>query len=198
MNDTPKKLKIAFFVERFPKLSETFILNQLTYLIKAGHEVDIFPAGRSGEKMVHDEVHHLRLLRRTFYPPIVPQNKAWAWIKFTVLVNVKPALRTVVTLLKSQDFYHNQDMLHRFYLISLFYPFISKNRYDIIHCHFGPTGLRAVFVESLGLLEGKLLTTFYGYDITHQAMGRNYYQNLIANCEKLLSYPIISGKKRLR
>jgi hypothetical protein len=69
MSDISKKLKIAFLVERFPKLSETFILNQLTYLVKAGHEVDIFPAGRSGEKMVHDEINRLRLLTRTYYPP---------------------------------------------------------------------------------------------------------------------------------
>jgi colanic acid/amylovoran biosynthesis glycosyltransferase len=186
MSDISKKLKIAFLVERFPKLSETFILNQLTYLIKAGHEVDIFPAGRSGEKMVHDEIQRLHLLRRTYYPPIVPQNKIWAWLKFTVSVNVKPAVRILVKLLKSQDFYYKQKMLHRFYLISLFYPFIAKNNYDIIHCHFGPTGLRAVFVRSLGLLEGKMLTTFYGYDITHQAMGKNYYQNLITNCEKFI------------
>ncbi|MCC5935944.1 MAG: glycosyltransferase [Lunatimonas sp.] len=190
MSDISKKLKIAFLVERFPKLSETFILNQLTYLVKAGHEVDIFPAGRSGEKMVHDEINRLRLLTRTYYPPIVPQNKIGAWLKFTLMVNVKPTVRTLVKFLKSQDFYNKQEILRRFYLISLFYPFISKNKYDIIHCHFGPTGLRAVFVRSLGLLEGKMLTTFYGYDITHQAMGKNYYQDLIAHCDK---YIVISN-----
>jgi colanic acid/amylovoran biosynthesis glycosyltransferase len=195
MSDISKKLKIAFFVERFPKLSETFILNQLTYLVKAGHEVDIFPAGRSGEKMVHDEINRLRLLSRTYYPPIVPENKVWAWLKFTLIVNVKPTVRTLVKLLKSQDFYNKQEMLHRFYLISLFYPFISKNKYDIIHCHFGPTGLRAVFVRSLGLLEGKMLTTFYGYDITHQAMGKNYYQDLIAHCDKYIVISNYIGEK---
>ncbi|WP_373497626.1 glycosyltransferase [Aquiflexum sp.] len=186
MNNSQKKLKIAFFVERFPKLSETFVVNQLSFLLNAGHEVDVFPVGRSGEKDMHRDIHQLRLLRRTNYPPIVPQNKIWAWIKFTGLVYVKPTLRTVVKLLKAQDFYRNQDMLRRFYLISLIYPFIPKRKYDIIHCHFGPTGLRAVFVASLGLLEGKMLTTFYGYDITHHTMGKNYYQNLFNSCDKFI------------
>lgn len=183
MNETSKKLKIAFLVERFPKLSETFILNQISYLIEAGHKVDIFPAGKSEETKVHDEIHRLGLLQHTFYPPKVPQNKIWAWLKFFVLVNIKPAVRKLVKLLDSQDFYRNQDMIRRLYLISLFYPFISKNKYDIIHCHFGPTGLRAVFVRSLGLLDGKILTIFYGYDITHRAMGENYYQNLFSNSD---------------
>ena len=119
MNNSQKKLKIAFLVERFPKLSETFILNQLTYLIKAGHEVDIFPSGRSGEKDMHRDIHQFRLLRRTHYPPTVPRNKIWAWIKFMGLVNVKPAVKKLIQLLRSQDFYRNQDMFHRFYLISL-------------------------------------------------------------------------------
>jgi len=173
-------------VERFPKLSETFILNQVTYLLKAGHVVDVFPVGRTEEKDMHQDIHQLRLLRRTFYPPIVPQNKIWAWLKFTMLVIIKPALRPVVKLLKSQDFYRKQDLLHRLYLISLVYPFSPKKKYDIIHCHFGPTGLRAVFIASLGLMEGKMVTTFYGYDITHKAMGENYYLNLFNNCEKFI------------
>ncbi len=35
-------MKIAFIVELFPILSETFILNQITGLIDRGHKVDIF------------------------------------------------------------------------------------------------------------------------------------------------------------
>lgn len=38
-------------------------------------------------------------------------------------------------------------------------------------------------MRSLGLLDGKMLTTFYGYDITHRAMGENYYQNLFSNSD---------------
>ncbi len=35
-------MKIAFFVDQFPSVSETFILNQITGLIDRGHEVDIY------------------------------------------------------------------------------------------------------------------------------------------------------------
>ena len=35
-------MKIAFVVQGFPHLSETFILNQITGLLDRGHAVDIF------------------------------------------------------------------------------------------------------------------------------------------------------------
>ena len=35
-------MKIAFIVDNFPCLSQTFVLNQITGLIERGHEVDIY------------------------------------------------------------------------------------------------------------------------------------------------------------
>jgi hypothetical protein len=35
-------MKIAFIIQHFPSLSQTFILNQITGLIDLGHKVDIF------------------------------------------------------------------------------------------------------------------------------------------------------------
>ncbi|MEN9519388.1 MAG: hypothetical protein RLZZ381_1976, partial [Cyanobacteriota bacterium] len=35
-------MRIAFLVDQFPSLSETFILNQITGLIDRGHEIDIY------------------------------------------------------------------------------------------------------------------------------------------------------------
>jgi len=42
-------------------------------------------------------------------------------------------------------------------------PFLEKN-YDLIHCHFGPSGNRAVILKELDL-QSTIVTTFYGYDI---------------------------------
>ncbi len=44
-------MKIAFIVNDFPLLSETFILNQITGLIDRGHHVDIFATGK--KKNIH-------------------------------------------------------------------------------------------------------------------------------------------------
>jgi colanic acid/amylovoran biosynthesis glycosyltransferase len=44
-------------------------------------------------------------------------------------------------------------------------PFLPRRRYDVIHCHFGPSGLRGVFLRRIGVLQGRLLTAFHGYDV---------------------------------
>ncbi len=44
-------MEIAFIVEVFPKLSETFILNQITGLIDLSHDVEIFSMMKPEEKI---------------------------------------------------------------------------------------------------------------------------------------------------
>ncbi|MFZ2198851.1 MAG: hypothetical protein WAV13_14015, partial [Thermodesulfovibrionales bacterium] len=60
-------MKIAFVVTAFPRLSETFILNQITGLIDHGHEVDIFAARPGGDNKVHADVNKYQLMDRTHY-----------------------------------------------------------------------------------------------------------------------------------
>jgi len=49
-------MKIAILVTEFPKLSETFILNQITDLLEKGHEVTIFALCASHENKIHSDV----------------------------------------------------------------------------------------------------------------------------------------------
>ena len=61
-------LKIAFIVDGFPKLSETFILNQITGLLDLGHEVDIYATHKLNNSKAHTDVKAYNLLNRTYYP----------------------------------------------------------------------------------------------------------------------------------
>ena len=58
-------MRIAFFVDAFPVVSETFILNQITGLMDRGHTVDIFARHRRRGDTVHDDISRYRLLDRT-------------------------------------------------------------------------------------------------------------------------------------
>jgi colanic acid/amylovoran biosynthesis glycosyltransferase len=51
-------------------------------------------------------------------------------------------------------------------------PFVDKGPYDIIHCHFGPSGNLAVFLKEVGAIRGKVITTFHGYDLSSY-IGKN-------------------------
>ena len=62
-------------------------------------------------------------------------------------------------------------------LIFALKPFIQEPRdYDIVHCHFGGNGMRAIFLRDAGLISGKLVTVFHGADVT--AAVKNYGPNV--------------------
>jgi colanic acid/amylovoran biosynthesis glycosyltransferase len=48
---------------------------------------------------------------------------------------------------------------------------LKKCSYDIVHCQFGPTGLKALALRDTGLLRGKLVTSFRGFDATKYPVG---------------------------
>jgi colanic acid/amylovoran biosynthesis glycosyltransferase len=46
IDSTRRQLKVAILLSKFPCISETFILNQINYLVEQGHQVDIYSYGR--------------------------------------------------------------------------------------------------------------------------------------------------------
>src|SRR3972149_2592452 len=72
-SETDGALRIAFVVHRFPALSETFILNQITGLLERGHKVDIFATDRRRRGVAHPDVERYGLLQRT-RSIVVPRN----------------------------------------------------------------------------------------------------------------------------
>ncbi len=69
---------------------------------------------------------------------------------------------------------------------------LAKESYDIIHCQFGPLGPKAMLLRRIGVLRGKLVTSFRGFDISryiHQH-GSDVYNQLfdkgdffLTNCD---------------
>jgi colanic acid/amylovoran biosynthesis glycosyltransferase len=62
-----RALKIALVTGAFPKLSETFVLQQIVALLELGHDVRIFAFGASGEATQQPEIERYGLLGRTSY-----------------------------------------------------------------------------------------------------------------------------------
>jgi len=154
-------MKIAFLLPLFPAISETFILNQLTWLLDHGHHVDIFARKRSGETTIHEDVEKYRLLDRTYFYWDVPLSKiqrlvsAFRIIRKHVLKNPIGILRTL-NVIKYGNLAWTLGLLHRVG------PFL--NDYDIVQCHFGPSGNWGIFLKEFGI-HAKVVTTFHGFDI---------------------------------
>jgi colanic acid/amylovoran biosynthesis glycosyltransferase len=171
-------MKILFVVGQFPVLSETFILNQITGLIDRGHEVHIYAIRKTGGAL-HDDVEKYDLFKRTFFGKEIPGGK---------IKRYYGALRLACKLVKS-----NPEILlravnairyrPRFSFLMIFFDLNSLNalsHYDVINCHFGHHGIRGMMLREIGALQGKLITTFHGGDISFglQKAGRKIYNSL--------------------
>jgi len=156
-------MKIAFIVSQFPALSETFILNQITGLIDRGHEVDIFADSKRKESRTHSDIDKYDLLSRTYYRHM-PANKVWRIVKAIGLI-ISNCYKNPIAIIKSLNAFKYEKKALSLELLYTTIPFLGKGSYDIIHCHFGPHGNLGVLLREIGILKGKVITTFHGHDV---------------------------------
>ncbi len=152
-------MKIAVIVGGFPKLSETFILRQLTGLVDLGHEVDIFSRVNPQEVSVQPDVLRYGFLARTHYYSL-PRSRA---------ARVARALRTFLALLPR----YPGAMLRCLNLarygsvyavlnnVMFLAPFLGR-RYDVIYCFWGGNG--ADFIVLKDVFPGVRFVNRFGGD----------------------------------
>jgi len=175
-------MRVAFVVGGFPVLSETFILDQITGIIELGHEVEIFSRTIPDVKKVHPDVKNFGLIQKTHYVP-VPAGGKLRWRLKSLLLLIKGCLtrpfstiRLVRRLLAMQG-----GFSHDLFQLSMA---MTKNRFDIIHCHFATLGLVAINLKDIGV-QSKFITAFHGYDVNKFPLeaGPDVYKKLFAQCD---------------
>jgi len=168
-------MKIAFIVNEFPSLSETFVLNQITGLIDRGHEVDIYAWGAEESLILHEEVRKYNLLERTVYHQKIIQNMPKSRI-LNIMKGMKYVSKYILkrpsVILRSINIFKHGKKAASFNLLFQVIPFLDKGRYDIIQCHFGPNGSLGALLKDVRALSGKVITTFHGYDLTSYLVSR--------------------------
>jgi colanic acid/amylovoran biosynthesis glycosyltransferase len=170
-------MRVAFVVNRFPELSETFILNQITGLLDSGHDVRIFAKPVPVEGKLHSVVEEYSLMKLVHHRAIVPSNKIICRLKALGMIAVAfvwsptRTLKTLKLLISREEGFSYQ-------LLFFILPILRKS-FDIIHCHFGPNGNRGLYLKKI-IPRIKLVTTFHGYDVTVHVkeQGINVYKEL--------------------
>jgi len=178
-------MKIAFIVGSFPKLSETFILNQITDLLDLGHDVEIFASHHSNEKEMHPDVEKYQLMERVHYFNI-PESKVKRIFKAIYLILVD-FYKYPVKILKSLNIFRYGKESLSLRLLYIVVSFLGKD-FNIIHCHFGPNGVLGVLLRDIGAVNGKVVTTFHGYDMSGYIVkkGTNIYNFLFEKGDAFL------------
>lgn len=155
-------MRIAFLVDQFPALSETFILNQIIGMIEGGHEVDIYPNKLGNFAKMHPEVESYQLLNRTFYPQM-PANRFVRVLKGLGFIFSNASQNPAIWLRSLNVFKYGSKARSLTLLYSVF-RFVGKQPYDIIHCQIGFVGLQGLLFRNIGVLNGKLIVSFRGAD----------------------------------
>jgi colanic acid/amylovoran biosynthesis glycosyltransferase len=170
-------MKIAILVKLFPSLSETFILNQITGLLDLGHEVEIFSLKKPEQVKQHRDVKKYKLMERVHYIEI-PRNKIGQIFKGLYII-AKHFFRKPLVILEFLNLLSYKRKKISLGLLCEIGPFLNKD-FDILYCHFGPTGIKGAMIKNTGLIDCKLLTSFHGFDMSTYILkkGKNVYNFL--------------------
>lgn len=170
-------MKIAFLTDRFPVISKTFILDQITGLIDRSVDVDIYALQPGSELGKHPDYDYYNLNNRVFYQDKLCKDRIKLFPNLFFL-NIRNNPIPVINSLNCFKYGKQAISLKHF---SNIIPFLD-NKYDIIHAHFGPLGIQAQFLRDLKAFNGKIVTSFHGFDMTVfvKRNGINAYQPLFA------------------
>ncbi|GAB3533476.1 hypothetical protein GCM10027443_18950 [Pontibacter brevis] len=199
------KLKIAYSISFFPALTETYLLNQLASLFEDGHDVTIFSIGKPPEDYVeHAIIAQYNMYSKVVYRPHIPRNRFKRILKALYLLfrnypDVKHLLPTLNFFRYGMYAFNLQ-----FFYDSI--PFLKQKQFDVVHCHFGPNAIKALNFREIGLLQGKLITSFHGYDVNHQeylswkthASRKGLYRDLIKECKVFTVNSLYTKQKALK
>lgn len=132
--------KIAYVLEIFPNLSETFIIDQMIYVASQGHSVTVYCDQLKTEES--DILNRLNSFN-------IQIRKRWVGEKF------------LNKLMKFVPYRFKYLFARAFDCASDF----SLNKYDIILAHFGQNGLRLAHSKKYGFFNRPFITFFHGNDI---------------------------------
>lgn len=186
-------MKIAVLVGRFPVISEQFIINHVTGLIDAGHEVTVVSA-RSGDwDNTHAAVGTYELRRYTIVAglPDSPFRRAVGWL----MLLFKYLFIAPVVAVRSLGFHRYQTAAKSGKAL-YFYSSLRTHRFDVIHCHFGPNGLSGVFLKDSGIAS-RLVVSFHGSDINTypKRYGENIYHYLLDRADAVFCNTTFTANK---
>lgn len=184
-------MRIAFLVDTFPVISETFIVNQIVGLINRGHDIHIYAKNRGNMSKYHTDITKYNLLDKTTILDRAPRNYLWRLIKGLKLF-LTNFHKAPLAFLYSFNFIKYGKKAISLRLMYTILQILESEPYDIIHCQFGIHGLEGMVYRDIRALKGKLITSFRGYDISYylQEHGEDVYNELLikgdfflANCE---------------
>ena len=172
-----QKSKILVIVTVFPSVTETFILNQITDLIDRGYEVTVFTYVEPKNTVVHQLYLDYQLEKQTVAHfknhscKIEVIRKGFIFFrKYRKRID----LSKLSKLLNPLKLKSSIPILKKYYDLPIL---LFKEKFDIVHCHFGFNGKKVADAYALGICSyPKAILSFHGSDLTPSKV--EYYKRL--------------------
>lgn len=170
-------MKVLFFVDAFPKLSETFVVQQIVGLLERGYNVQIV-ADRAGSA---DELQPMVVDNKLMEKVVAPDAASTA-------AKALRALQFAVSHPKPMARYPYRSRYHLYALLTL--PHLQSVDIapdDVVIANFGTNGIKAAQLKRLGR-RFRLLTIFHGYDVSSflRTEPRGVYREVFKQSDKIL------------
>ncbi|HEV2673899.1 MAG TPA: glycosyltransferase [Aliidongia sp.] len=171
--------RIALLLDNYPAISETFIDNQILSLIERGLDVTILSFGRGTPDTsgLHEATRRIlasvRLVRVTVPGPKAERARDLLYLLAHPIASLRILAGTLGGALPSP-----YDFIR---LVMAAVDLSGQPRqFDHVLCHFAPNGQFGTWLRDLGLISGRLVTFFHGYDFSErvQAEGPDLYRRL--------------------
>ncbi|UCE85641.1 MAG: glycosyltransferase [Deltaproteobacteria bacterium] len=178
-------MRIALLVNEFPAASETFVLDHVCALIERGHRVDVFPERPyAPPAVIHPELAAYACLDRSHFPPPMPSARVARALAGARLVFSSGAVHAA-SMFRSVNPLAYGRQGPSLALLFRQVPFHGSEPYDVVHCHHGPVGVVGANLLRLGVLRGRLVVTFHGFDanVVPRIGGADVYTRLFRKAD---------------
>ena len=158
-------MRIAIITGEFPALSETFVINHVVSLLDLGHDVTVFAFKSDAKAETHDIV-RTRGLSQIVRPldPFISESAARRLLRRLTLLLSTGWQWPALTLRALDPRIGGRAALN----LSLFASaqvFKRQEPFDIVHCHFGWSGILGAMLKKATASSSKLVVTFHGADV---------------------------------
>lgn len=135
-------MRVGFVVGRFPSLSETFIISQMSSLLDRGFQIDVVCNG------IADDEHLDR--QREPLATLLAKTRDW----WGPAARLRPVMSHVPARFRDK-------------LSTAFDAAFARhlNNCDVVVAHFGHNGARAARLKKWNVLKPPLVVIFHGYDV---------------------------------
>jgi colanic acid/amylovoran biosynthesis glycosyltransferase len=162
--------KILFFVDSFPNYSETFIHNQIYYLIDQSFDVEILAIK---EKNYSQKIVHQKMIDYTLDSKVKFLRHG---------INLDMLINFIFSPMFSLRLIRNFPFKKSLFLIQNFDVFNFYRNFDLIHAHYGHVGALVADLRSVGIFKNqRLICSFHGEELlpVYLTSYQRKYTNLV-------------------